>query len=175
MSNIPSVSTRCEKRKYHDTPFRSWGFYRIDLGQWKRETYLPLDMPEIDPQLLQQRRLPLIPLRPERRQPARPQPPLLPHPSTHARRAGSAKAAEPPRRPIAPTVGIAVRLLLLLLATVAVLVAAAVGVLGLRGGAVAGDGGGVGGLVEVEVLGLWVVGLGGGGVVLGHCGQGGGR
>ena len=42
-------------------------------------TYLALDVPEIDPQLLQQRRLPVIPFRPKRRDPPRPQPALLPH------------------------------------------------------------------------------------------------
>ena len=39
-----------------------------------KQTYLHPNMPKIDTQLLQQRRLPLITLRPKRRQPARPQP-----------------------------------------------------------------------------------------------------
>lgn len=40
--------------------------------QKKGQTYLALDMPKIHPQLLHQRRFPIIPLRPKRSQPACP-------------------------------------------------------------------------------------------------------
>lgn len=56
------------------------------------DAYLNLNVPKIHPQLLQQRRFPLIPLRPERRQPTCSQTPLFSHPSAHARGRCSAEA-----------------------------------------------------------------------------------
>lgn len=127
-------------------------------------------MPEIDPQLLQQRRFPFIPFRPKRRQPPRSQPPLFPHPSTHTlcRSAAAAEAHEAGPGTRTTTVGIALGLAVRVLRSgVAVRV---LGGGGLGRGAVARDGGRVGGLVEVEGLGGRVVGGGGLGVVLGHGG-----
>jgi hypothetical protein len=121
-------------------------------------------MPKINPQLLQQRRFTVIPLRPERRQPTGPQSTLLAHSSTYA---GSPSYAEggsgATRDAIAWVCGSAV-------GRGAV---AAVGCLG--GSGVAGDvaGGGVGGGVELEVLGGgggWGLGVVGLVVVLGHVG-----
>ena len=48
------------------------------------KTHLRPYMSKINPQLLQQRRLALIPLRAKRRQPTRPQTPLFSHPPTHS-------------------------------------------------------------------------------------------
>ena len=119
-------------------------------------TYLALDMPEIDPQFLQERRLPLIPFRPKRRDPPRPQPALLPHAP-----ADGALPAEPRGGP-EPATGARVRLRRGRRLAVAVR--------GLGGGGVTRDGGGVAGLVELEVLrvvGLLLLLR----VVLGHGGQ----
>lgn len=112
-------------------------------------------MSEIDPQFLQQRRLPVIALRPERRYPARPQSPLLPHAPADALPAESGRRPEPAGARVCLRGG---RL--------------AVAVLCLGGGGVPGDGGRVGGLVELEVL--RVVGLLLLRVVLGHGGRRGG-
>lgn len=49
-----------------------------------KNKYLDLDMPKIDPQLLQQWRFALVPLSSKRRQPACPQSTLLAHPPAHS-------------------------------------------------------------------------------------------
>ena len=117
-------------------------------------------MAEVDPQFLQQRRLPFIPFRPKRRDPPRPHPALLPHAPTDG-----ALPAEPRRGP-EPAAGARVRLRRGRRLAVAVR--------GLGGGGVARDGGRVGRLVELEVLRV----VGGLlllllllGVVLGHGGR----
>jgi hypothetical protein len=125
------------------------------------------DMPKINAQLLQQRRLTIIPLRPKRCQPAGPQPTLLAHSPTHA---GSSSHAEgrsgATRDAIAWVCGSGVGW------------GAVTAIGSLRGSGVAGDvaGGGVGGGVELEVLGGgggWGLGVVGLVVVLGHGGLGG--
>lgn len=123
----------------------------------KKLTYLNFNMSEIHPQFLQQRGFPLIPLRAERRQPARAQAALLAHPARHAsvsERVLAPADAGAERRASARGVGGRARRV-------------SGAILGLGGGGVAGDGrGGVGGRVELEVLSG--VGRLGGGVELGH-------
>ena len=111
----------------------------------ENRTYLDLDMPEIHPQFLQQRRLPLITLRPEGCQPARPQPALLPHPPAHSPDPlpeGGATAGAEARARAAAGVGAGAGM-----RGRAVVVA----ILSLGGGGVAGYGLRVGGRVELEV------------------------
>lgn len=106
------------------------------------EKYLDLDVPKIDTQLLQQRRFPFIPLGPKRRQPARPQSTLLPHPPAHSpvpKRGGAASTDTEPGTVGGVRGGCCARV-----------GGIAVAVLGLRGRGMAGDGlGGVSGGVEL--------------------------
>jgi len=120
-------------------------------GDTKADAYLDLNMPKIHPQLLQQRRFPLIPLRPKGCQPPRSQAPLFPHPPAHARGRCSAEASVGAALGCWGSIG------------------GRVGILGLSRGAVAGDGG-AGVLRGVELkVGRVVGGLWGGlGVVLCH-------
>lgn len=125
---------------------------------WAQETHLCANMSEIHSQLLQQRRLLIIPFRRKRRQPSRPQPALLAHPASHAARSAKARRGREARW--------------LCTAERAADIAAVGAVRGLLGGRCAGDAVGVGGWVELEVLrggggggGCCGVGRGGGGVV----------
>lgn len=123
-------------------------------------TYLPLNMSKIHPQLLQQRRFPIITLRPKCSQPSRPQTSLLSHSPTHpwsctksipSTGSSTAHATRDAR------VGLAACRWL------------AIAILSLGGSAVAGDWLAVAGWVELEVgrvVGLLLL-LG---VVLGHDG-----
>lgn len=115
-------------------------------------------MSKVHSQLLQQRRLLIIPLRRKRRQPTRPQPALLAHPATHASRSAKARRGRETRW--------------LCTAKRAADIAAVGAVRGLLGGRGAGDAVGVGGWIELEVLrgggrggSGGGVGRGGGGVV----------
>lgn len=58
-------------------------------------TYLPFNVPKIDPQFLQKRRLPVISLCPKCRYPACPQSPLLSHAPTDALPAEAGRRPEP--------------------------------------------------------------------------------
>lgn len=145
----PCPLSRTIERQLHSGPSRP-------LLQHARAaalvTYLPLNMTKIDPQFLQQWRLPIVPFRSKRRYPASPQSPLLSHAPTDALPAKTGRRPKSARA----RVGLWGRWL-------------AVAVMCLRGSGMAGDGGWVGGLVELEVLGVV------GGlllrVVLGHGGQ----
>ena len=122
-------------------------------GGW----HLRPDMFKINPQFLQQWRFAIIPLCPKRSQPSRAQPARITHPPTHP----SSRGPEPGIPAAATADGICG-------GGIGGAAEAAVGCLG--GGCVAGDG--VGGWVELEVLGRALGGVGLLlGVVIGHCGQ----
>ena len=107
-------------------------------------TNLDFDMPKINPQLLQKRRLSIVPLRPKRREPPRPKSSLFPHPSAHrGPKACASKATRSGTEASCARVSLA-----------AVRWGAIAAVLRLRGCGVSGNGArGVGGGVELQVLG----------------------